>query len=175
MESTDHVIRLEQHILMLFVGPNRDILTLHTNLLPQATQDYLRRNTHDGFSQLVNEDWEVVDFYRLYLYSGKIHTQCEGDADVAEETETEAPSDAEWHRLVLMYLLGKNLQDEMFVNKVIDALVEKVAETESYPTGMATEVYESTEPHDKLRRLIVDLHVWMGRGQSACSMTHSND
>jgi hypothetical protein len=31
-----------------------------------------------------------------------------------------------------------------------------------YPTGIATEVYNYTAPGDKLRSLVVDLHVWRG-------------
>lgn len=44
----------------------------------------------------------------------------------------------------------------------VSAVIEKVQATERFPTGIAKEVYEGTLPGDKLRELIVDLHVWMG-------------
>ncbi len=61
--------------------------------------------------------------------------------------------------------LGKHIQNERFCNVVIDALVEKMTSIGTYPTGIAGEVYGGTEQGDKLRKLIVDTHVWRGIGQ----------
>lgn len=38
-------------------------------------------------------------------------------------------------------------------------------ETERYPTGLASDVYQYTGREDRLRKLIVDLHVWIGEGE----------
>ena len=41
-----------------------------------------------------------------------------------------------------------------------------------YPTGLATELYARTPPGDKLRSLIVDLHVWKGKQPHQLPLLH---
>ena len=36
--------------------------------------------------------------------------------------------------------------------------------SDRYPTGIASEVCSTTTPGDNLRELLVDVHVWKGRG-----------
>lgn len=73
--------------------------------------------------------------------------------------------DAERTKLMECYILGTHLHDERFRNAAIDALVEKVEKEEEYPTGLASDVYRHTESGDRLRKLIVDFHVWKGQGE----------
>lgn len=68
--------------------------------------------------------------------------------------------------------MAKETRDERFGNLVLDAIVEKVEKDERFPTGLAGMVYErmgGESDEGGLRRLIVDLHVWIGRGQNLCS------
>ena len=56
------------------------------------------------------------------------------------------------------------MRDEVFANAAVTALIEKVKESEHFPTGLAGGVYAYTQAGDKLRALIVDLHVWLEAG-----------
>lgn len=56
------------------------------------------------------------------------------------------------------------VKDERFANASTTAIIEKMKELDWYLTGIASEVYQYTQPDDKLRQLLVDLHVWKGQG-----------
>jgi len=56
------------------------------------------------------------------------------------------------------------VKDERFANAAVSALIEKMTESDRYPTGIASEVYACTPRDDNLRRFIVDLHVYKGQG-----------
>ncbi|KAF7195516.1 hypothetical protein HII31_03110 [Pseudocercospora fuligena] len=166
------------HILVLFVGPEYHLLTIHTHLLQKATLNLLTTLTQPGcFAHLPNESPELMILYRAYLYTGKIFSQYgEDDVDVPDDGESEAHDDREWIRLANLYWVAAELRDEVFGNKCIDALIEKCTLTDRFPTGMATEIYErlkaceglsagsGADEAEKLRKLYVDLHVWGMQG-----------
>lgn len=140
---------------------NFETIYLHTGLIPTSAKDW---NTSHGLVNnliypLIEESADMFRRYRLYLYTGKV-------ASKDEDVESLQPGDSEWHQLVLMYLFAGKIRDEKSGNRVIDTLVEKVQEEDTWPTGLAHEVYEETQHGDPLRRLYVDLHVWVGRGAS---------
>ena len=105
-----------------------------------------------------------MKIYQTYLYTGRIASIGERDQERPDNHRAEIHNDAEWTRLVHCYLFGTTVRDEAFANAAITAIIEKVKETDRFPSGVATEVYEYTEQGDRLRRLIVDLHVWFGKG-----------
>jgi len=79
---------------------------------------------------LIDDLPETFDVYRLFLYTGKIFSNnAQTDQDGADNGDTETHDDREWMRLAHMYVMGLDLGDEQFRNTVVDALVEKVAET----------------------------------------------
>ena len=153
------------HILFLFVGPTRVLFTLHTDLLPEATQTYINQHSqgHQTF-QLPNEDANIMNIYRNFLYSHRIFSKSPEDEDMEDDGKSEAHNDAEWTKLAHCYLFAITVQDERFANASINAIVEKMQEIDRYPTGIAGEVYQYTQPGDKLRQLIVDVHVRKGLG-----------
>ncbi|KXT08224.1 hypothetical protein AC579_1291 [Pseudocercospora musae] len=166
------------HILVLFVGPEYHLLTVHTHLLQKATLDLLDTLTQpECFAHLPNELPELMILYRAYLYTGKIFSQYgEDDVDMPDDGETEAHADREWARLADLYWMAAELRDEVFGNKCIDALIEKCNLTDRFPTGMATEIYERVKAceglsassganeAEKFRNLYVDFHVWGMQG-----------
>ncbi|KAK4634268.1 hypothetical protein CLAFUW4_00267 [Fulvia fulva] len=145
--------KLGDQIRFLFVGPHQLSIQLHLDLLPKQTQQWLTtkeiRYDPTGLNfpcyPLPDQDPGTVNLYRLWLYTGKLFSITPDDVDVEDDGEVEAHEDAEWHKLVLMYLLGVEARDEKFANIVVNALVEKTY-------------------GDKLRKLYVDLHVWVGQG-----------
>ncbi|CAK4033519.1 Hypothetical predicted protein [Lecanosticta acicola] len=164
--STRSAPSIGNHVLLLFVGAARELITLHTNLLPEITQAYLQaRAIAAPFHQLPDESPGTVRIYRDYLYTGKIHSVAENDD--TDELGGGITSQGEWSCLAQLYLLGIEVRDERFANQVIDSIIDKVeedADEQHYPTGLANEVWTGTKTGDKLRKLIVDLHIWVGKG-----------
>ena len=162
------------------MGPHQLPVHLHLDLLPESTQDWLitREIRYDptGLNfpcyPLPDQDFNTVSLYRLWLYTGKLYSKAPENVDVEDDGEAEAHQDAEWHKLVLMFLFGTEAGDEKFCNTVINAFVEKVNESGRYPTGLASEVYTNTKRGDKLRKLYIDLHVWVGQGTCPCKAHH---
>ncbi len=151
---------------MVFVGPARELFTLHSNLLPEATQAYINQvSTGLPTFQLPSEDPDIFRIYRSWLYDKHLYTVTPGDEETDITGHVALHKDAEWLRLAHCYLLGREMKDERFANASLSSIVEKMAAMDTYPTGIATEIYEHTQIGDKLRKLIIDVHVWKGLGQ----------
>ncbi|KAM0722925.1 hypothetical protein Q7P37_001123 [Cladosporium fusiforme] len=165
LTTTNHP-SLKPHVLFLFIGPHFDLTSLHTSLLPARVYNTLEvLSQHHRAWAFPETTPETFELYRLFLYTSKLFSHVPSiDQDHADNGHAEAHEDREWMRLANAYLLGLKLGDEKFCNAVVDGLLEKVGEADRYPTGLATEVYTHTAPGDKLRALIVDLHVWKGQG-----------
>lgn len=155
--------RLGAHIFFLFVGETHQLLTVHSDLLAGSTKTYLNTRFYEGqVCWLPEVDPSIADLWRLYLYTGNVFSQDEAiDQDTAD-TGDESHADGEWSKLAQAYLLGRKIQDDGFLDACVSALIAKVQDTGRFPTGIAGEVYMGTAPGDKLRKLIVDLHVYMG-------------
>ena len=113
---------------------------------------------------MLEEDIEIFKIYRNFIYTGKVYSITDTDQDGPDDGRAQIHSDAEWTRLAHCYLLTVKIRDERFGNACIDAIIEKMIEIDRYPTGIASEVYPFTSTGDKLRKLIVDVHVWKGMG-----------
>lgn len=115
---------------------------------------------------LSEEDPSIANLWRQYLYTGYVFSHDEAaDQDAPDSGDEESHTDGEWTKLAHAYLFGRKVHDEGFASACVTALIEKVQETERFPTGIASEVYLYTAPGDKLRELLVDLHVWVGQGE----------
>ncbi|OQO12020.1 hypothetical protein B0A48_02659 [Cryoendolithus antarcticus] len=158
----DAAPKLGTHVLFLFVGPDRIVTTLHTNLLGFSTITALQELYQEGFIVLESHSPESVELYRMWLYTGRLFTS------VPDEEETTAEelvlADREWGRLANAYMVGVDLRDEKFANLIVDAMIEKVDGSEFYPTSLATSLYTHMPWGDKMCHLIVDFHVWKGLG-----------
>lgn len=140
-------------------------MTIHSSLLPDSAKAYItQRNAGEPLFQLPEEDITIVRIYRLFLYTVSIFSFTNNDQDIPDNGRRRAHADAEWTRLAHCYLFGLSLKDEAFTNASIDAIIEKMTISDRYPTGIASEVYRFTPAGDDLRGLLVDVHVWRGRG-----------
>ncbi|GAB7325194.1 hypothetical protein MBLNU13_g09269t2 [Cladosporium sp. NU13] len=162
---------LQDDVHIIWVGSPPQVSTIHSALLPTKTLYTLATSQTQPYPGLpidfytVDATHETFEIYRSFLYTGKLFTHdAHGDQDYAHNGNDEAHEDREWVRLALTYFLGLKMGDEKFCNAVVDGIVEKMAEADRSPTGLATEVYAHTQPGDKLRALLVDLHVWKGLG-----------
>ncbi|KAF2722618.1 hypothetical protein K431DRAFT_311602 [Polychaeton citri CBS 116435] len=158
---------LGTHVLFLFIGPTRELSTIHSRLLPAPTIDYIERegNFH-GVYWLPNLDPDIFQLYRICKYQNRFFSKKNDDKLAADDQDEEVFHDGEWRRLIDMYLLGAELRDECFANLATDAILEKVemGKPVRYPTSFAEYVYAETKVGDPLRKLLVDLHIWIGEG-----------
>lgn len=140
-------------------------MTLHSNLLPEAVKFYIgARQVGEWFFALPEVDHGQFIIYRNWLYTKQFHT-ISADEDVVEDGDgDEVVADSEWVELAHCYILGQTIHDEHFTNASISAIIEKMVDTDCHPTGLASDVYMYTDPSSKLRKLIVDVHVWRGLG-----------
>lgn len=92
---------------------------MHTGLLPIATRAALERDAGPYGFYIIEDDIEIVEVYRRFLYTGVLYTK------------RSTQQWLEWGWLADIYLLGVHLEDEKFRNAVIDGVVEKFAETVS--------------------------------------------
>lgn len=83
----------------------------------------------------------------------------EGDDDTNSEGSN---TSAETGRLLQSYILGDVLQDHSYCNAIINALIERVKEKETYPTHLASQGYDKLPKSSPFRTLIVDFWVWIG-------------
>ena len=166
-EATNTLARLGNHVLFIFVGERRELVNNYSDLLPDPTKAYIaERSQGRAFYQLPEEAPDIVQMYRSFLYSCRIVSISEGDIERPDNGRTATHNDAEWTKLAHAYLFGVTVKDERFANAYISAIIENVTETLRFPSGIATEVYQFTQSGDNLRKLIVDLHVWSGKGTS---------
>jgi hypothetical protein len=111
------------------------VTTIHSALFPAKTRAILEERAQQNMVQeqpiyLINDLPETFEVYRLFLYTGKVFSNnSQADQDRADNGLDEAHGDREWMRLAHLYLMGLDLDDEKFRNAILDALVEKVAET----------------------------------------------
>lgn len=83
---------------------------------------------------------------------------------VKEKEDASAYKDITIHKekeqlLCKLYFLGNQIQDDFFKNCVIDAIADLTVESHR-ALASVTEVDDNTLPGDKLRMLVVDMHVW---------------
>jgi hypothetical protein len=97
----------------------------------------------------------AFNVYVEFLYSGKLYVQ-------QLDKDTGTTEDAEWDYLFELYFLSDAIMDSSLMNTVIDALIEKVRELKLFPLSCAKLVYHNTAEASTLRRLLVDLHIYLG-------------
>jgi hypothetical protein len=113
------------------------VTTIHFALFPAKTRAILEQRAQQNMVQeqpiyLINDLPETFEVYRLFLYTGKIFSNnAQTDQDRADNGLDETHGDREWMRFAHLHLMGLDLDDEKICNTVLDALVEKVAETVS--------------------------------------------
>jgi hypothetical protein len=139
---------MQTFVLFLHIGPDKTLTSLHKALLPASTLAILDAKAAQQMIQQTPmyfiEDHlpETFEMYRAFLYTGKIFSSnAQVDQDYADNGLDETHDDGEWMRLAHMYLMGLDLDDERFRNAIVDALVEKVAETVCWPFALFTWIF----------------------------------
>ncbi|KAF2156045.1 hypothetical protein K461DRAFT_310592 [Myriangium duriaei CBS 260.36] len=121
----------------------------------------------------------TVDTYVKWLYDHTVYTSSqfmptpstspgsgiEGGAVMHQDMSTSRGEDAKWTLLIDAYLLGDYIQSIGFQNAVAEAMCKKWRVERRWPLGYASKVYKETTPGSKLRQMIVDFHVYLGKGE----------
>lgn len=144
-------------------GSGNQLFVVHKSLLTCSSKYFLaalngKWEESKGLVKLPGVSFGDFGIYVNYLYFRKLFTGSNSSATPRR--------DREWSLLRNLYILGDHLQAEGFKNAVIDAMIEKHGEYSIYPAHLATRTYENTLPSSPLRRLLVDFHVWVGKGFS---------
>lgn len=98
---------------------------------------------------------QVFEDFHSFLYTGKVYSGHEGEAN--------SPGyDEEWARLEFSWILGEVLGSVTFKDAVADATVDKMATTGYHPEDMYLGIYSNGSKTSSIRKLMVDIaiHHW---------------
>lgn len=110
---------------------------------------------------------ETAQVYAQWLISNRIYSIVAKGAESVSSQRRPAPKigdeDAEWTLLISSYFLGDYMKSAPFCNAVATAMKEKWRSEQRWPLGYAAQVYANTTAGSKLRKMIVDFHIYVGR------------
>ncbi|KAG8625858.1 hypothetical protein KVT40_006259 [Elsinoe batatas] len=84
---------------------------------------------------------------------------------VTTSSEEDHPEDEEWSLMVDLYLLAQFLIDDALASHMTEAMMTKFRAEHEVPLYLAERIYDNTAPDDPLRKMLVDLHIYSGRGK----------
>lgn len=134
---------------------HEELVTTHSDFFAAA----MRKEWVEGQDRIVRLPEYDPDYFKMFasfLYTGAIHSLADGDYDVEEL------KDWEYQRLALAWTLGNKLICVAFQDAVVDAIINKLmTEGPQYPLGLYRGVYTMTAGSCGLRRLVVDITVFI--------------
>ena len=108
--------------------------------------------------RLPGDNPEIFQIFAEFLYDGRIHST--KATDKVPDAEHPGRVDAEWERLARCWILGDKLNCVWFQDASIDAIVQKIMETDRVPKNLHTLVYSHTTGDNPLKQLVVDIAAW---------------
>ena len=83
--------RLGNHVLFLFIGPQRELVTLHTEIIPTAVQEHINeRSAGLQLYELAEQDPDIFRIYRGYLYTRRIYSIGAADRNGPDSNDLKA-------------------------------------------------------------------------------------
>lgn len=142
-------------VIKVVVGPHDASRTffVHEKLVVERAPFFERalngqwKESDDKLVELPDDDPDVFFLYLQLLYTTKLHTRSN------EPNKTSR----EYKRLVKLYVLAEKLQDVQTRNIVIEAMIAKTRDEESFPPSSIHLIYDGTPEGSPLRKLVVDL------------------
>lgn len=129
--------------------------------------------TSDFFTAALSKDWkesrqkivrlpeddpDLFEIFADFLYGGRIHSTKE--SDTIGNTDDDYYKDPERERLARCWILGDKLAAPLFQDASIDAIIQKMVETERAPVNLHGIAYLETSGSNPLKRLVVDIAAW---------------
>lgn len=154
--------RITGNTIVVIVGQreNSRSFFIHCNLICtfspffNAACSGFWKESQESVVKLPEDYPEIFELYVKWLYTGelvKLSTNAE-EEDYPEHTTLTV--------LACAWFLGDKLLDSTFKNAAIDAIIERVRETNHYPCALASFIYENTTEESPLRRLLVDFYAY---------------
>lgn len=135
---------------------HRDLITAESSFFRAALRKTWKEGS-EGRIVLPNDTTEGFDLFVRWLYFEHIPF-----AEFMLHCTSNAP---EYHDEILIqaYLLGNKLEATNYKNAVVDALITWNASSEVLPRWPAVqELYQNTLAGDHMRKLLVDMYIWLG-------------
>lgn len=134
---------------------HEDILRKHSRFFENALNGSWRES-RDKRIKLPTDRPACFDIWIQWIYSGHIYSKRGDEMTATIQNE-------EFNLLCGAYILGDMLQDDDFKDAVLDVLIDTTLSTEPVrlPTTQARYVWENTPPQSSLRKLLIDMVVYM--------------
>ncbi|KAF2223116.1 hypothetical protein BDZ85DRAFT_263013 [Elsinoe ampelina] len=163
-------------MLSLYCGNSLSPLLIYENLACQHSGFFKARCS---FNELIGgsnschiADYgpDLMEMYNSYLCTGSVFSRQPSTEGVKPKKitihgSTMSEDDIEWLLLAELHIMGGFLLDTKFQNIIIDAMFEKLQSDGDAPLILAEGIYSHTPPGDPLRRMLVDLHVYLWHGE----------
>lgn len=150
-------------IVTVLVGSHdqRETFHVHADLLKKYSNFFSAAlgkgwlESQEKVVRLPEDDPSPFEVFAKFLYSGRIYSTAASDE--SGETDDDYAEDPEWERLALCWILGDKLGSVDFQDASIDAIIQKIIDTERAPVNLHRVVYSRTTSNTKLKQLIVDI------------------
>ncbi|KAF2223118.1 hypothetical protein BDZ85DRAFT_121745 [Elsinoe ampelina] len=86
-------------------------------------------------------------------------------AEATTSSEEDDSEDEEWSLMVDLYLLAQILIDDDLASHMTEAMMTKFRAEHKLPLYLADKIYHNTGSEDPLRKMLVDFHIYSGRGK----------
>ncbi|KAK1063220.1 hypothetical protein LTR74_009651 [Friedmanniomyces endolithicus] len=148
---------------------HEELVTTHSDFFAAAMHKDWKEG-QDRVIQLPEDDPNYFKMFASFIYTGSAHSLEDGDHD------RENLRDWEYQCLALAWGLGNKLICIAFQDAIVDALInELMTEGPHYPLGLYRGVYTTTAGNCGLRRLVVDITVFIWPlGQLAKATAYSD-
>ncbi|GME65788.1 Btb poz domain containing protein [Neofusicoccum parvum] len=154
---------LDGEALTVLVGEDKKAFFVHRKLICEFSSFFRAacngpwKESEEGIVTLPEDGPEEFGIYLKWLYTNEL-------IDKNASTENDAHGNpyqiGRPNTLARAYVIGDKIQDILFKNAAIGALIQQISTTKSYPTGLAQYVYENTPEKSPLRRLLVDFYAY---------------
>lgn len=151
-------------MITILVGEKESPCRIHESVLIE-TSGYFRMSLKGPWTEsqgtvtLPELDTGLFGNYLMYAHYDRIGLGIAGQTG-------ELDIGVMYTQLARLYFVADYLQADGLKDIVINAWIDKFTEKQLYCVSLAAEIYSNTTDNSPLRRLYVDIHVWVGKGEA---------
>lgn len=155
---------------MVLVGETKQEFYIHEDLICASSDFFkaaMRNECQESLSRSVDlpeEDPEIFEVYRQWLYSGRICT-IENDSEPCNVVR-------ESRNLSHAYVLGEKLQDATFKDTILDSIIEHSDDGRKWSINMIKIIWEGTPPASLTRKYLIDRFIYYGNEELLSRFRH---